>query len=106
MFLTHGFFAGERPGNPMDDFWFGPIAQPTASGTIVTPESGLRYSMIYKCVRLYADAMGSMPRRLMRQIGDRRERVTDHPVARLLSVRPNRWQTPTMFVGMLEAHAQ
>lgn len=106
MFLTHGFSAGDRPGNPADDFWFGPIAQPSASGAIVTAETGMRYSMVYKCARLYADSMGSMPRRLIRQIGDKRERVTDHPVARLLSVRPNAWQTPSMFVGMLEAHAQ
>jgi HK97 family phage portal protein len=62
---------------------------------------------VYKCVRAYADSIGTMPRRLMRQVDERtRRRERGHPVAQLLSVRPNRWQTPAMFVGMLEAHAQ
>lgn len=105
MFFTESFRAG--PG-PADDFWFQPIQQGTLSGTNVTPETAIRFSTVYKCVRAYADSIGTMPRRLMRKLPSqrKRERVLDHPVARLLSERPNRWQTPTMFVGMLEAHVQ
>jgi HK97 family phage portal protein len=105
MFLSQGFRAG--PPGPDNDFWFQPVVQPTLSGKMVTPDTAWQFSTVYKCVRAYADAMGSMPRRLMRQAGDRkRERVLDHPVARLLSVRPNPWQTPSQFMGMLEGHAQ
>lgn len=104
MFLSNALRAG--PG-PESDFWFSPMAQPTMSGAIVTSETAIRYSTVYKCVRAYADALGTMPRRLMRQTDPRkRDRVLDHPVARLLSIRPNRWQTPAQFVGMLEAHVQ
>lgn len=104
MFLTNALRAG--PG-PESDFWFTQLAQPTQSGAVVTAETAMRYSTVFKCVRAYADSIGSMPRRLMRQSGARsRERVLDHPVARLLSTRPNAWQTPSQFVGMLEAHVQ
>lgn len=105
MFLSE-FRAGHQ-GNPGHDFWFSSIAQPSLSGTVVTSETAMRFSTVYKCVRVYADTIGMLPRRLMRQVGERdRERVRNHPVARLLSDRPNRWQTPMMFTSMLEAHVQ
>ncbi len=104
MFLQQGFRAG--PG-PESDFWFQPLHGGTSSGVRVTATTSFNYSTVYKCVRAYHDAIGSMPRRLMRQVDERkRERVLSHPVARLISVKPNRWQTPSAFVGMLEAHAQ
>lgn len=105
MFLSQGLRAAAGPG---DDFWFSPMSQPTQSGAVVTPESAHRYSTVHKCVRAYYDSIGTMPRRLMKleDGGKRRTRVRDHAVAQLLSVRPNRWQTPSAFVGMLEAHAQ
>ncbi len=105
MFLSNAMQAA-TPG-PESDFWFQPVGQKTLSGAMVTSETAPRLSTVYKCVRAYSDAIGTMPRRLMRQTGPRkRERVLNHPVAQLLSVKPNRWQTPAQFVGMLEAHAQ
>lgn len=105
MFLTSELRA-ESDRGPGGDFWFQPVSNPTLAGVQVTPETAIRYSTVFKCVRAYANAMGTMPRRLMRLQGERRQRITDNPVARLLSVRPNAWQTPSMFVGMLEAHVQ
>lgn len=104
MFLTQGFRAGPPAG---DDFWFNPISQPTQSGAVVTSDTAMRFSTVYKCVKVYADTIGMLPRRLMRQVSERdRQRVLEHPVARLLSQRPNRWQTPMGFVSMMEAHVQ
>jgi HK97 family phage portal protein len=105
MFLASDLRVGAT-GDPGSDFWFSPMAAPTQSGAVVTSDTAFQYSTVYKCVRAYHDSIGSMPRRVMRHDGNKRERVRNHPVARLLSVRPNQWQTPMMFVGMLEAHVQ
>lgn len=105
MFLSE-LRAGPASGDPGADFWFSPMSQPTQSGAVVTSDTAFAYSMIYKCVRVYADTIGMLPRRLMRESGSQRERVRNHPVARIMSVRPNRWQTPMAFVSMMEAHVQ
>jgi HK97 family phage portal protein len=95
------------PSDPGADFWYGPVASPTLSGAVVTNDTALRLSTVYKCVKVYADTLGMLPRRLMRQVSEhKRERVREHPVARLLSTRPNKWQTPMGFVSMMEAHVQ
>ena len=104
MFLTSQLRAGPGPDN---DFWFKPIEGPTVSGARVTADTALKFSTIYKCVRAYHDAVGTMPMHVQRRVNDRkREMVSDHPVARLFSLRPNQWQTPAQFRGMLEAHVQ
>lgn len=89
-------------GDPGHDFWFSPPMRTTISGAAVTPDRAFQFSTVYKCVRIYYETIGMLPRHLYEQ-GVARKRVTSHPMARLLN-RPNQWQTPMQFFGMLEAH--
>lgn len=104
MFLTN-LRAG--PSDPGHDFWFSPVGSgvATQSGSIVTSDTAMRLSTVYKCIKVLAETIGMLPMHMYRTTsGERRDRVRDDPVARLLAVRPNRWQTPMQFRVMLEAH--
>lgn len=102
MFLTNlSVSASSDPGN---DFWFSPVNNRSISGAMVSPDRALQFSTVYKCIKVYYDTLGMLPRHLY-EAGTARKRVTSHPVAKLLTA-PNRWQTPAQFFGMLEAHKQ
>ena len=96
------------PADPGHDFWFSPAAGGTAtqSGTIVTSDSAMRLSTVYKCIKVISETIGMLPMHMYRSSADgkTRERERDDPVARLLAVRPNAWQTPMQFRTMMEAH--
>lgn len=106
MFLTN-LQAVSEERNPSDDFWFQPGAAlgPTQSGAIVTADSALRLSTVFKVIKVISETIGMLPMHMYKAVGSQqRERMRDHPVARLLSSRPNQWQTPMQFRQMLEAH--
>lgn len=104
------FLSNLRAGpatDPGHDFWFQPAGAggPTQSGVSVTSDSALRLSTVYKCVKVLSETIGMLPMHLYRAgSAEQRDRVRDHPVARLLATQPNRWQTPMQFRAMLEAH--
>lgn len=80
----------------------------SGSGAVVTPETAMRVAAVYACVRLRANAVGNLPLGVFRRIDEKtREPLpADDPLARLLRRRPNRWQTPSQFKKMMEAHVQ
>lgn len=79
----------------------------STSGESVTPSSAMKVGAVYACVRLLAGMPATMPLDIGRRVNDKvREAATDHPVYRLMRRRPNRWQTPSQFKRMLEAHKQ
>lgn len=94
-------------GDPGHDFWYSPVhsAGPTLSGAHVSTETAIRHSTVFKCIRVISESIGMLPMHLYRRMaGEQRDRVFDDPLARLLATRPNRWQTPMQYRGMLEAH--
>ncbi|MFA9219199.1 MAG: phage portal protein [Sphingomonadaceae bacterium] len=93
--------------DPAHDFWFQPagMSGSTLSGSIVTADSAMRLSTVYKCIKVIAETIGMLPMHMYRAgFGESRDRVRDDPIARLLSTKPNDWQTPMQFRSMLEAH--
>lgn len=87
---------------PTDDFWYGPIGSESASGIRVSPDVSMQLTVVYRCVHLLAATMAKLPLKL-------RDRATSkpddaHPVSRLLTRRPNRWQTPYQWRAMQGAH--
>jgi len=98
------------PADPGHDFWFSALSGgggggATQSGAIVTSDSAMRLSTVYKCIKVISETIGMLPMHMYRSgAGDQRDCLRDHPIARLLSVRPNAWQTPMQFRSMLEAH--
>lgn len=78
---------------------------PTKSGVPVTPESALRVATYFACVRVLAEDIAKLPLLLYRRRADGgRDRATDHPLYRLMHLRPNDWQTSFGFRETAQAH--
>lgn len=77
----------------------------TASGAVVTPETALKISTVWACIRLISDCVGMLPLIVYARLanGDR-ERATEHPLYDLLHDQPNYRQTAFQFKKMLTAH--
>ena len=77
----------------------------TASGTTVTPNSAMRVAAVYACVRIISGAVATLPLHIKRRVDERtRQDASDTPIWTVLRRRPNRWQTPSQFRRMLQAH--
>lgn len=76
----------------------------TASGAVVNDSTAMRVAAVYACVRVLSDAVGMLPLGLYRREGKTIRAEERHPVAELLSVRPNRWQTPFEFKRLILGH--
>ncbi|MGE0845828.1 MAG: phage portal protein [Flavobacteriaceae bacterium] len=71
----------------------------------VTPETAMRTAAVNACVRVITGPVGNLPTDLKRKLGPReREDAEDHPLHAVLTRRPNRWQTPSQFKKMMQAH--
>jgi HK97 family phage portal protein len=77
----------------------------SAAGAAVTPDTAMRVAAVFACVRIRAGVVANMPLDLKRRVDDRtRRNETDHPLWTVLRRRPNRWQTPSQFKRMMQAH--
>ncbi len=77
----------------------------SASGASVTPDSAMRVAAVYACVRIISGAVATLPLHIKRRVDARtREDASDAPIWRVLRRRPNRWQTPSQFRRMMQAH--
>jgi HK97 family phage portal protein len=77
----------------------------TSSGVSVTPSTAMRVATVYACVRIISGAVATLPLHIKRRIDDRtREDASDTPLWKLLRRKPNRWQTPSQFRRMMQAH--
>ena len=73
MFLTNlSVSASSDPGN---DFWFSPVNNRSISGAMVSPDRALQFSTVYKCIKVYYETIGMLPRHLY-EAGTARKRVT------------------------------
>ena len=60
----------------------------------------MRISTVSRCIDILSDSIAKMPF----FVYDRDTRVrVDHPVLQMLELRPNRWQTPSVFKKQMEA---
>jgi len=79
---------------------------PTArSGATVTAESALYVSTVLACARVYMNGTAQVPFRLMQAAGGKRLPVADRPLAKLLTRKPNSWQTSYEFRETITLHA-
>ena len=69
---------------PTDDFWYGPIST-SAAGSIVSADTAMRLSTVYKCVRVRAETIGMLPLQVYRRLPNGGKEADDgHPLAGLL----------------------
>ena len=76
----------------------------SASGISVNETSALKYSALYACVRLISESVASLPLHTYQRSENGKERLREHPVARLLSQTPNKNMTSYTFREVLMGH--
>lgn len=77
----------------------------TSAGVRVTPDSAMRTSAVWACVNVLSQDVGKLDCYLYRRREDGgREVAIDHPMYRLINVRPNPRMTPFEFRQMVQVH--
>lgn len=77
----------------------------TASGAIVTESSAMRVAAAWRCVNIIAGSIATLPLDLIKRVDEkRREPAVGHQLRKILTVKPNPWQTPSEFRRMMQAH--
>jgi HK97 family phage portal protein len=65
----------------------------------------MRVAAVYASIRIIAGAVATLPLHIKRRVDARtREDASDTPIWTVLRRKPNRWQTPSQFRRMLQAH--
>lgn len=78
----------------------------TASGITVTTDLALKNTTVFRCVDLICGSIAMLPLNIHRETGDGDFVKADgHPVQRVLRRRPNAWQTPFEFKGLMQYRA-
>jgi HK97 family phage portal protein len=76
-----------------------------ASGVPITETSALRVAAAWRCVNIISGTIGSLPLDIVRRVSEQvRQPATGHPLRRVLTTRPNQWQTPAEFKRLMQAH--
>ena len=100
MGLLNWFF--ERRSNPMEDpskpmaasalnavFGWGFGGASTAAGEVINEHIAMQHVTVYSCVRILAEAVGSLTARLYQRTENGRKEATDEPLWKILSLLPN-----------------
>lgn len=69
------------------------LSYESVTGVNVSPETAMRFTTVFSCVRVIAESIGLMPVTLKRRVGDTRIDVPNHPLDRILRVAPNDFMT-------------
>lgn len=97
----------EDPSKPLNWSTFGELltqGSMTGAGKAVTPETAMRVSTVFACVRIVAFSIARMPLVTYARTDDGRERAKDHPLYRLLKIRPNPEMSAFSFRSTLMTH--
>jgi HK97 family phage portal protein len=77
----------------------------TASGAVVNDNSAMRVAAAWRCVNIISGTVGSLPLDLIKRESEKvRRPAVGHPLRRVLTVKPNVWQTPSEFRRMMQTH--
>lgn len=91
---------------PTDDFWYEPVPMSTGSGVDLDEVRALEADAVYDCIKIISETIAALPRRIYRRKRQGGKEVAlDHPLHKLLGVRPNPWQTSFEFIEMMTANA-
>ncbi len=77
----------------------------TASGAVVNDSSAMRVAAAWRCVNIISGTVGSLPLDLIKRESENvRRPAVGHPLRKVLTVKPNVWQTPSEFRRMMQTH--
>lgn len=91
--------AGGRSAD--DDFWYGPVSRPVAAGVSVTVERALTLPVVYDCLQVLSQTIGSLPYAVFeRDASGAKQRRPEHPLMDVLAD-PNPETTDVEFLGQM-----
>jgi len=91
--------------NPNDPIWRDLFATAVSkAGASVTPESALKVSAVYACIRVLSETIASLPLKIYRRDNSGKVVAKDHFLYPLLHDSPNEWTTGYEFFETLVAH--
>lgn len=77
----------------------------TVTGVSVTETTAMRVAAAWRCVSIISGTVGSLPVDVIVRASEGvRRPAIGHPLRRILTLKPNQWQTPTEFRRMMQAH--
>jgi HK97 family phage portal protein len=92
------------PG-PLDDYWYMPLGYRTDSGELISPETAMRISTVWACVKIISETLASLPLVVYRKRKDGgKDKATDHWLYNLLHNEPNYAQTSLEWREMMQGH--
>jgi len=86
--------------DPTDERYWGTDSVRSASGAVISADGAMRCSVAFACSRVLAESVAQLPIGLYRRVDRSRERVRDD-LARLLTRKPNGWQSAFEFKELL-----
>jgi HK97 family phage portal protein len=86
--------------------WTALLGQPSSkAGVAVNIETALRVSTVFSCCRVLSEGIAQLPLNLFRIEGRSKKLATDHPLFKLLKLRPNDYMTAFEFRETMMYHA-
>jgi HK97 family phage portal protein len=90
---------------PWDDYYYSHPGWGSAAGMNVTPDTAMRLSAVFSCIRVRSESLASCPLIIYKRTPDGGKiRATKHPLYQVLHNSPNQWQTSLEFIEMMQAH--
>lgn len=88
-----------------DDYWYSRPGWSSAAGMSVTPETAMKLSAVFACIRVRSESLATCPLIVYRRIPNGgKVRAPEHPLYKVLHDKPNQWQTAVEFIEMMQAH--
>ncbi|WP_366555255.1 phage portal protein [Aquibaculum sediminis] len=103
--LAAQVFRIDQPMSPSDRDSFLRVGggMESSSGAVVNDQTAMKVAVFWRCVSLISGAVANLPLDLIeRRADDVRAPATGHPLRRVLTVKPNHWQTPAEFRKYLQ----
>lgn len=76
----------------------------TASGEKISETTALIHPDVYACVNVLSDDIAKLPIHTFLKQNEDIKNIKDHPVAKLLYIKPNRYMTPFTFKKLMISH--
>ncbi|MBN1807194.1 MAG: phage portal protein [Sedimentisphaerales bacterium] len=97
-------YTGGNPAGPQ--YWVKKLfgAGTTLTGIEIDEDTALKYSAIWAAVNIISGAVGFLPVIAYKRLERGKERLADHPVAKLMHSRPNPYMDALTFKEVLQAH--
>lgn len=78
----------------------------TYSGENVTTDVAMNIAAVYACIRILSNHVAMLPLNLYQETRGKKKKIHNHPIAKLIEIRPNPYMTPFQFKQTMEAHRQ